>query len=331
MSKIVSTGIGSIFQETVPGAVIQYSDYKLSAGNPLAGGCAWIEGGYVPAGEARISIFDAGFGHSDVTYTVAAAWHGGIFRLEEHVERFLAGAAKMRLECAFSKAEIMEIMKGCVARSELREAYINVCLTRGFGRRPGEKDLTKLTSQLYAYAIPYLWVFTPVEQINGISAVVARGVRRAAANSVDPTVKNYQWGDLVRATYEAQDRGARTAFLLDADGFLTEGPGFNICIVKDGRVYSPSRNVLPGITRKTVFEIAESFQLSASLGDVSMEMLYSADEIFTTTTAGGVTPVTALDGVPVGNGEPGAITSRIRDRFWQMMDEDTPLIDKVAY
>lgn len=331
MSEIVSTGIGAIRQETVPGSAIQYSDYELSPDNPFAGGCAWIEGEYVPARNARISIFDAGFGHSDVTYTVAGVWHGAVFRLGEHVDRFLAGAAKTRLECAFSRDEIIEIMKGCVSRSELREAYVNVCLTRGFGPRPGERDLAKLTSQIYAYAIPYLWVFSPIEQIEGISAVVARTVRRAGENSIDPSVKNYQWGDLVRATYEAQDRHARTAFLTDADGFLTEGPGFNVCVVKSGQIYSPSRNVLPGITRKTAFEIAESMQIPARLTDVSMDMLYGADEVFTTTTAGGITPVTTLDGVAVGSGAPGALTSRLRDRFWAMMDEPSELIDTISY
>ncbi|WP_437616172.1 hypothetical protein [Erwinia sp. V71] len=87
MRSIVDTGINDGVPDTVAGGAIQYSRYTLSARNPCAGGCAWIEGQYLPAAQARISIFDAGFGHSDVTCTVASVWHGNIFRLEEHVER----------------------------------------------------------------------------------------------------------------------------------------------------------------------------------------------------------------------------------------------------
>lgn len=331
MNAIVETGIAPIVVDTPAGGPIRYSDYQLTADNPFAGGCAWIEGSYVPAAEARISIFDAGFGHSDLTYTVAHVWHGNIFRMEDHVARLLDGARRLRLESPLSRQEIGAIMRGCVARSELREAYVNVTITRGYGPRPGERDQGRLTTQVYAYAIPYIWVFDPFEQVNGISAVIARTVRRAGANVIDPAIKNYQWGDLVRATQEAQDRGARTAFLLDADGFLTEGPGFNVCMVKDATVCTPSRNCLPGVTRRSALEIAEAQGLPVRHCDVSVEMLAAADEIFCTTTAGGVTPVVSLDGSPVGTGTPGPVVTAIRDRYWALMDEDTDLSEPVRY
>ncbi|MDV7888913.1 aminotransferase class IV [Pseudomonas aeruginosa] len=331
MGQIVETGIGQAIMETVQGSAIHYSDYVFSPNNPLAGGCAWIEGQYVPAANARISIFDAGFGHSDVTYTVVSVWHGNIFRLEEHVDRFLAGAVRMRLESSLSKQEIMTIMKTCVSHSELREAYVNVSLTRGFGSKPGEKDINALTSQVYAYAIPYLWVFNPLEQIYGVNAVIARDVKRAGANCIDPWVKNYQWGDLVRATYEAQDRGARTAFLLDADNYLTEGPGYNVCMIKDGRLLTPARNVLPGITRKTALELAQSMEIEVQFCDISVAQLMAADEVFTSTTAGGITPVVMLDGNAVGSGEVGPITAQIRDAYWALMDTPSPLIEAIDY
>lgn len=328
---ILEAGLDEIICETVPGEAIQYSRYSLDRTSPLAGGCAWIEGAFVPAAAARISIFDAGFGHSDVTYTVAHVWHGNFFRLEDHVERFLAGAEKMRIPMPATKTEIMDLMRGCVARSGLREAYVNVCVTRGYGRKPGEKNLEALDSQLYVYAIPYLWVFSPIRQIEGIDAVIAQSVRRSPANVMDPWIKNYQWGDLVRATFEAQERGARTAFLLDGDGFVTEGPGFNVLMVKDGTVFTAARNVLPGITRRTALEIARDFGLQTVIGDVTPEMLRGADEIFAATTAGGLTPVVTLDGAPVGAGVPGGWTRKIRTRYWQMMDEPSDLIEPVSY
>jgi branched-chain amino acid aminotransferase len=330
-SNLVSVEPGAIREDTPPGSVIQYSDYELDTSSRFAGGVAWIEGEYVPASDARISIFDTGFGHSDVTYTVAHVWHGNVFRLDDHVDRLLDGARKLRLASPLTKEELTGIAKRSVALSQLRESYVNITLTRGYGKRKGEKDLTKLTSQVYVYAIPYLWAFPPHEQIFGTSAVVPRHVRRSGRNTVDPTVKNYQWGDLTAASFEAKDRGARTGILLDADNCVAEGPGFNVVVVKDGTLASPSRNALPGITRRTVFEIAEAMGVEAVLRDVTSQELYAADELIAVTTAGGVTPITTLDGEPVGDGTPGPLTVALRDRFWALMDEPSALIEAIEY
>jgi branched-chain amino acid aminotransferase len=330
-SNLVSVEPGAIREDTPAGSVIQYSDYELDTASAFAGGVAWIEGEYVPASDARISIFDTGFGHSDLTYTVAHVWHGNVFRLGDHLDRLLDGARKLRLESPLSKDELADIAKRCVALSQLRESYLNLTLTRGYGKRKGEKDLSKLTSQVYVYAIPYLWAFPPHEQIFGTSAIVPRHVRRAGRNTIDPTIKNYQWGDLTAASFEAKDCGARTAILLDADGCVAEGPGFNVVLVKDGRLASPSRNALPGMTRRTVFEIAESMGVEAVLRDVTSQELYDADELIAVTTAGGVTPITCLDGEALGDGRPGPLTVALRDRFWALMDEPSALIETIEY
>jgi branched-chain amino acid aminotransferase len=258
-------------------------------------------------------------------------WHGNIFRLGDHLDRLLDGSRRLRLDPGYSKDELAEITKRCVAMSQLRESYVNLTVTRGYGKRKGEKDLSKLTHQVYIYVIPYLWAFPPHEQIFGTTAIVPRHVRRAGRNTVDPTIKNYQWGDLTAASFEAKDRGARTAILMDADNCVAEGPGFNVVIVKDGKIASPSRNALPGITRKTVFELADNMGIEATLRDVTSHELYDADELMAVTTAGGVTPINTLDGVPIGDGTPGPITVAIRDRFWALMDEPSPLIEAIDY
>ena len=139
------------------------------------------------------------------------------------------GCSTARASCGSTpgirKDELAEITKRCVAMSQLRESFVNLTVTRGYGKRKGEKDLSKLTHQVYIYAIPYLWAFPPHEQIFGTTAIVPRHVRRAGRNTVDPTIKNYQWGDLTAASFEAKDRGARTAILMDADNCVAEGPG----------------------------------------------------------------------------------------------------------
>lgn len=89
-----------------------------------------------------------------MTYTVAHVWHGNIFRLSDHVDRLLDGARKLRLESPLSKAELEEITKQCVSLSQLRESYVNLTITRGFGRRKGEKDLSKLTARCMRMRFP---------------------------------------------------------------------------------------------------------------------------------------------------------------------------------
>ena len=137
---------------------------------------------------------------------------------------------------------------------------------------------------------------------------------------MDPTIKNHHWGDLTRADREAHQKGARTAFLLDIHGNLSEGVGFNVWIIKNGKLLTPDSNVLLGVTRLTVFDLAKEMNIEARACTVSLEMLRAADEIFMSTTAGGIMPVRSLDGVPVSGGRPGPITTRLRDAFWKAHD-----------
>src|SRR4029079_18989559 len=116
-SNLVAVEPGAIREDTPPGSVIQYSDYELDTSSPYAGGVAWIEGELVPAEDARISIFDTGFGHSDVTYTVARVWHANIVRLGAHINGLLDGARKLLLDAGMSNEELPEITKRCVSMS----------------------------------------------------------------------------------------------------------------------------------------------------------------------------------------------------------------------
>jgi branched-chain amino acid aminotransferase len=141
-------------------------------------------------------------------------------------------------------------------------------------------------------------------------------VRRIPPESVDPQIKNYHWLDLVTAQFAGFDAGAETVVIRDMDGNIAEGPGFNIFVVKDGTLHTPERGVLHGITRRTVFDIAAQEGLSVNAGAVNEALLRDADEIFITSTAGGIMPVSRLNGTPVGDGLPGEITRTIFRIYW---------------
>jgi branched-chain amino acid aminotransferase len=149
-----------------------------------------------------------------------------------------------------------------------------------------------------------------------MDAVITRTVQRIPESSIDPKIKNFHWGDLTRGLYEAYERGGRYPILLDADGNVTEGAGYNLFAVIDGALLTPARGALEGITRRTVMELAEREGLAVTAIDISEERFSSADELFATSTAGGVMPITSLDGIPVGDGGVGATTSNIRNAYW---------------
>ncbi len=134
-----------------------------------------------------------------------------------------------------------------------------------------------------------------------------------------------------RGQLRGQGPRRRTAILIDVDNCVAEGPGFYVVVVKDGKLASPSRNALPGSTRKTVFEIADAIGVEATLRDVTSHALCDADDLVVVTTAEGVTPINSLDGELIGNGAPGPLTAVIRDRFWALTDEPSPLIEAIRY
>ncbi len=278
-------------------------------------GCAWIRGTFVPVAEATISVLDAGFSRSDVTYDVVGVWGGSFFRLDDHLDRFEQSWHKLKLNPPVTKSEMRDILVGCVARSGLREAYVEMIVTRGIPRG-GSRDPRTYENRFYAYAIPYVWIITPDDQLVGTHLVVSQTTQRIPANSVDPTVKNFHWGDLSRGLFEAYERGGVTAVLPDADGNVTEGPGFNVFARVDGMFVSPVSGVLEGITRRTVLELAADLGIPARLGTLTIDGLRGADEVFLTSTAGGVMPVATVDGELVGSGVPGPLTMQLRHAYW---------------
>ncbi|QKX61389.1 uncharacterized protein TRUGW13939_08537 [Talaromyces rugulosus] len=285
--------------------------------NPFAQGVAWIEGELCPLQEARIPILDQGFMHSDLTYDVPSVWDGRFFRLDDHITRLEESCAKLRLKLPLLRQEVKAILVDMVAKSGIRDAFVEIIVTRGLKGVRGT-DPKDILNRVYMFIQPYVWVMEPEDQPVGGTAIIARTVRRTPPGSMDPTVKNLQWGDLVRGLFEASDRGATYPFLTDGDTNLTEGSGFNIVLVKGGVLYTPSRGVLEGITRKSVIDAARINGLEICVQIVPVQMIYDADEVFMCTTAGGIMPITSLDDQPVNGGKLGPITKKIWDTYWGM-------------
>ena len=278
----------------------------------MASPWAYVYGEYVPLEEARISILDTGYFRSDVVYDVVSTWSGFFFRLEDHLRRFLRSAEGFQIRCPYSGEEIARILANCVTRGELENAYVYMAVTRGLFSGHHLRDYEP---QFIAYAVPYVWILEPEQQRSGGSVIIATRPRIPSA-SVDARFKNHHWGDLTQGQLEAEDRDADTAILCDADGRLTEGPGFNVFFAKDGQLYTPHDNILEGITRQTVLDLTKELDVKLEVGDYPADALRHADEAFLTSTAGGIMPITRVDGNPLADGKPGPISSRLRELYW---------------
>jgi len=286
--------------------------------NRYPGAAAFADGRYVAPEDAKVSLFDWGFTRSDATYDVASVWQGSFFRLEDHLDRFFASLAKLRLQVPHTRAEVRAILHGCVRAAGLHDAYVAMVCTRGVPPK-GARDPRLAQNRFYAYALPFVWIAPPEKQRAGIDLHVSAR-RRISPDSVDPTVKNYHWLDLVQSLFDAYDRGSDTSCVVDAAGNIAEGPGFNVFVVEGGVVRTPDRGVLEGISRRTAIELCERLRIPIRIEPVAASALAEADEVFLTSTGGGILPIAKVDGRAVRR-FPGPISLRLQEEYWALHRE----------
>jgi branched-chain amino acid aminotransferase len=279
-------------------------------------GIAYIDDAYMPAEEARLPLFDLGFLRGDAVYDTTSVWRGQFFRLDDHIARFRRSMAGMRLTCPHDDAALARILATCVERAGLDDAFVQMIVTRGRFPDPTRRDLRTAVHRFIAFALPYIWIVRPEKQEIGIDVAIVEN-RRTPTEAIDPTVKNFNWMDLQRGMLQGLDRDADNVVLCTPAGHLSEGPGFNLFFVKGGRIHTPAGNVLEGITRRTVMELARESGLAVETGNYGPDALRGADEAFLSSTAGGIMPVTRVDGRPLGNGAPGVVTSDLRGLYWR--------------
>ncbi len=284
-------------------------------------GFGYIDGEFVPMSEMRLPVTDLGFQLSDMCYDALHIHKGRYFRMNDHLDRFENAVAERRYETlGMGRNGFAEVLMGCASRSGLRESMVTIAATRGVPDS-GHKDLRSCQNRLMAWAVPYYSVVSDAEMRDGCDIVVAETLR-IPPEAVDPRIKNYGRLDFVAAMFEAYEKEARYAVLLDGEGNVTEGRGWNIFALREGRLISPDEGVLEGITRRTVVELADRLNIQAQLVTLPVEDLRRAEEIFLTSTAGGIVPVRSIDGEDVGEGGPGPVTRRLTEMYWDLHEDD---------
>ena len=278
-------------------------------------GFAWIDDNFVKLSEAKISILDWGFLRSDATYDVVHVWKNRFFQLDRHIDRFFDSTKKLRMPCKMDRHELKKILARCVEKSKLENAYVEMIQTRGISPN-FVRDPRKATPRVMAFAVPFGWILKQEDFEKGLN-VLLTDIKRIPPSSVDPTIKNYHWMDLVTGMLNAYEKGNDTAILVDEKNNITEGPGFNLFCINDSGIFTPDHGVLEGITRQSVFDLAEELHLPIMKKSISVDELYGAKELFATSTAGGIMPITKVSDKEIGKGSVGRLTRKLHKLYWE--------------
>ena len=285
--------------------------------NDLSLGAAWMNGTVIPISQATIPVNDWGLVHSDITYDVVPVIDGAFFRFDEYLARFLSSMEDLHLDPGMSKRDIQAALHQMVSKSSLRDSYVAMVCSRGKPKMAGSRDPRDCDNHFFAWCVPYVHVIKPEVVEQGATAWIAQNAYRIPENSVNPRVKNYHWGDFTQGIFEAKDKNYETVILLDYDGNVTEGPGFNVFAVKNKVLITPDRGVLAGVSRKTVLEMAEHLGINTSIRSLSVEELLEADEVFLSSSGGGVIPIIRVNETIFGNGASGPISVQLNETYWK--------------
>jgi branched-chain amino acid aminotransferase len=273
----------------------------------------YLDGKFVPEEEAKISIFDHGFLYGDGVFEGIRAYNGRVFRLREHMNRLYDSAKAIDLQIPITKEEFEKIILETLRINKLRDAYIRPIVTRGVGdlgldprkcKKPTIIVITKPWGKLYGDLYE-----------RGLKAVTV-AVRRNPCDALPPNIKSLNYLNNILAKIEANAKGGDEAIFLDKLGFISEGSGDNVFIVKNGSILTPPTiNNLPGITREVVIEIIKKLGIPFAERNLSLYDLYTADEVFVTGTAAEIAPIVEVDGRKIGDGKPGKVTKRLMEEF----------------
>jgi len=247
---------------------------------------------------------------------------GAIFRAQEHIQRLLDSAKVYRIDVPFTRDELVQALLDTVGHNGVWPCYVRPIVLRGYG----EAGVNPFNSPTEVYIINYPWGKYLGGEGDGADVCVSSWTR-IAPNTLPAMAKsgaNYMNSQLIKM--EAIVNGYVEGIALDVNGFISEGSGENVFLVRKGTLLTAplGNSVLPGITRDSVLQIARDLGIPVSEQMLPREMLYISDEAFFSGTAAEVTPIRSVDKVPVGKGVVGPITKAIQKEFYAIVRGEKP-------
>ena len=284
---------------------------------------AYVNGEIVPESQAVISIRDRGFLQGDAVFDTTRTFGHRIFRLDEHLDRFFNSLKYMRLDAGLTKDDFarltMEVLNANLPVLDDDDDYwVTQRVTRGVSVDGEDRP------SVIIECVPLPFVARASYYRDGIPVVVP-SVRRTPPEVQSPRAKVHNYVNLVQAELEVRSQNPEAwPILLDTNGNLSEGPGSNIFIVKDGAVITPREQfILSGISRGVTIELAQELGIEVHEADIDLYDAYTADEAFVTSTSFCICPVSSVNGSPIADGTvPGPVTDRLTRAYSGMVGID---------
>ncbi|MBN1332428.1 MAG: branched-chain-amino-acid transaminase [Synergistales bacterium] len=279
----------------------------------------YVNGKFLPSEEAMISVFDHGFLYGDGVFEGIRAYSGRIFKLEEHMDRLYDSAKAIWMDIPLSKQEMMEVCAGSCRRNGIVDGYIRLVVSRGvgdLGLDPRKCDRGPTIVCIAATVEAF-----PEELYEKGLKVITAATRRTYGEVLAPQVKTCNYLPNIMAKIEAITAGMFEAICMSREGYVSEGSGDNVFIVKDGVIKTPhpAAGILKGVTRQTIIDLARSGNYVVEETFLNRYDLYTADEIFLTGTGAEIIPVIEIDSRIIGDGTPGPVSREMRKEYLELV------------
>lgn len=291
-------------------------------------GVIWFDGEMVPWRDARVHVLTHTLHYGMGVFEGVRAYHAGdqgscIFKLQEHTDRLFRSAHIMRMEMPYSKEELNEAQRAVVRENNLDEAYLRPMAFLGSEGMGLRADALKTHVIVAAWNWPSY--MSPEAKEKGIKIRTSSYTRHHVNITMCKAKANGNYINSMLALREALDSGCEEALLLDNEGYVAEGSGENFFMVRDGVIYTPElTSCLDGITRKTIFQLAEDCGYEIREKRITRDEVYVADEAFFTGTAAEVLPIREYDGRIIGEGKRGPVTTILQDLYFKAVKGELP-------
>ncbi|GGE18754.1 branched chain amino acid aminotransferase [Marinithermofilum abyssi] len=281
----------------------------------------YMNGDYVRKEEAVVSIFDHGFLYGDGIFEGIRVYEGNVFKLREHLKRLYESAQSILLKIPYTMEEIEQAVVEAVRKNNLRNAYIRLVVSRGKGELCLDPDKCSNPQVIIIVDQVKMW---PKEMYENGLKIVTVPTRRNVPDALNPKIKSLNYLNNILVKIEANQAGVGEALTLNTDGYVAEGSGDNIFIVKRGVLYTPPSYVgaLEGITRQVIIELARELGYTVKEEPFTRHDVFVADEVFLTGTAAEVISVVNVDSRVIGDGKPGPITLQLLEEFRKRVTVD---------
>ncbi|GIM47189.1 branched chain amino acid aminotransferase [Collibacillus ludicampi] len=287
----------------------------------------YMNGDFVTREQATVSVFDHGYLYGDGIFEGIRAYDGCVFKLKEHLVRLYESAKSIMLHIPLSIEEMENAVVETLKRNHLQSAYIRLVVSRGAGDLGLDPNLCHEANVIIIAERLKLF---PAELYEKGLKVVTVATRRNPADTLNPKIKSLNYLNSILARLEAEQAGASEALILNHEGYVCEGSGDNVFIVKNGTVITPPTylGALEGITRNTIIEICHHLGIPCEEKPFTRHDVYVADEVFLTGTAAEVIPVIEVDRRVIGQGVPGGMTKRLTEEFRKLTTVTGTFIDE---